>query len=107
MTSPLETVIAIQQALIAALDARDVSGIETATAGLQAALCALKSDGAVHADAATIAKLGHARKQSEAARIRINVHADWTRQRIDRLAELRGGGPALHYRKPPVSRSCG
>lgn len=104
MSSAIERVIDRQQALLAALDARDAGAIEAATAALTAALTALRAPGALQADAAALTQLDHARKQSEAARIRINVLSDWNRQRIDRLAELRGGAGGQVYSKPAISR---
>lgn len=108
MTASLEHIVACQERLIAALDGRNASEVEAATADLSDALSMLSEAGAVYqADAGL---LDHAIRQSEAARIRVNVLADWTRQRIDRLAEIRGqgrGGIAGTYGKPPVSPMLG
>lgn len=94
MASQLQHVISCQQRLIEALDARDPEALETATAELADALAALKSFGAVYG--ISEAELSHAMKQAEAARVRVNVLANWTRQRIDRLNELRAG-PVVTY----------
>lgn len=84
----IESVIVAQAALIAALDAGDVIGIERATAALSRVLVAAKAGGAVAG--VTRPRVDHALKQSDAARTRVNYLADRTRQRIDRLAERRG-----------------
>jgi hypothetical protein len=97
MSSVLEDVIDCQSRLIAALDARAVDSIEAESLTLAKLLKDLPDE---PIDAA---HLGHARKQSEAARIRVNILSDWNRQRIDRLAELRGQGaatPTGTYAKP-------
>lgn len=87
MAQSLEHVIECQQRLIEALDARDAERLERATEELSGALALLKAAGAVYDIDAH--RLEHATKQAQAARIRVNVLSDWTRQRIDRLAELR------------------
>lgn len=96
MSLTLEQVIDCQQRLIAALDARDVTAIETATFELSDALISLRANGAVYDVQPD--RLNLAMKQAKAARIRVNVLADWTRQRIDRLAEVRSG-PSVTYGK--------
>lgn len=89
MKQILEEVISCQERLIAALDARDVLALEDATAELETALGSLKASGAVYKAAG--ARLDFALRQSGAARIRVNVLADWTRQRIDQVTEIRSG----------------
>ncbi len=84
MSATIEDIISCQSRLLTALDARNVVEIETETATLAHLIASLRD---APADAA---RVDHARKQSEAARIRVNILSDWTRQRIDRLAELRG-----------------
>jgi hypothetical protein len=48
MTTDIESVIACQERLIAALDARDVNVLETVTVELDRALQGLQARGAVH-----------------------------------------------------------
>ena len=97
----IDQVIAAQTALIAALDARDAEAIERATAALHQAIGAMRAhdvwrDG--NGDGGDVRdRIGHALKQSDAARIRINTMAEWTRQRIDGIARLRGIEPAHTY----------
>jgi hypothetical protein len=89
MSRSLDRVIDCQEKLIEAIDRRDASAIETATTELSGALSALREQGAVRdSDRAAVE---HAMKQAEASRIRVNVLSDWTRQRIDRLEEIRRG----------------
>lgn len=87
MTKDIESVIACQDRLIAALDARDVDGLEAATVELDRALDRLQDHGAVYEQEGC--QLDYALRQSTAARIRVNVLADWNRQKIDRIAEIR------------------
>ena len=87
MGQTLEHVIECQQRLIEALDARDAERLETATEELFGAVASLNAAGAVYDIDAP--RLDHAIRQAQAARVRVNVLSDWTRQRIDRLAELR------------------
>jgi hypothetical protein len=47
--------------------------------------------------------MDRALRKADAARIRVNILSDWTRQRLDRLTELRGGQPAS-YGKHRVSQ---
>jgi hypothetical protein len=88
----LDRVVECQSGLIAALDARDSDAINAAVSELHAALDALKQEGAFRS--CSRETLDHAIKQAHAARIRTNILADWTRQRIDRLAQIRGHAPA-------------
>lgn len=104
MAPDLEHVIDCQQKLIAALDARDVEALETATTHLSQALVSLQANGAVYE--LHPARLDHAMKQAKAARIRVNVLADWTRQRIDRLTELRSGPSATYGNKRIYEPVC-
>jgi hypothetical protein len=94
MSVQLEHVIACQDRLIGALDARDASGIEAATTHLADALCALEAE----EDSLGIdtRRLEYAQRQANAARIRVNVLSGWTRQRIDRIAEIRLGSVSTY-----------
>ncbi len=74
-------------ALIAALDVGDVAAIEQATRIVAELLPMMRS-------APPDAKLDHAARQAEAARIRVNFLADRNRQKLDRLRVHRGE-PAL------------
>lgn len=97
-TEPLETVIACQASLIAALDGGDASAIETATIDLSQAVELLRRAG--DGQTADPARFDHAMRQSQAARIRINCLAEWNCQKIDRLEQLRGirnGGYSSKY----------
>ncbi len=99
MDASLDDVIACQARLLEALDARAVDTVEIETKTLARLLSSL-SDGSMSREGLELAL-----KQTEAARIRVNIMADWTRQRIDRLAELRGnadGRPAGTYAKPRI-----
>ncbi len=95
----IEQVIDAQAALIAALDAGDVAAIEQATASLSQLLSAMKSGGPVVT--VRTKRVDHALKQTDAARTRVNFLADRTRQRLDRLAQRRGG------QRPPTYNAAG
>ncbi|RST31552.1 hypothetical protein HMF7854_12420 [Sphingomonas ginkgonis] len=88
MTFALERVIDCQERLIEALDQRDVSAISIASTDLAGALETLSGSDAL--DRADEARLDRAVRQAEAARIRVNVLSHWTRQRLERLGEIRG-----------------
>ena len=93
----IDQVIAAQTALIAALDARDAEAIERATAALHQAIGAMRGQDVWRDGGDVRSRIGHALKQSDAARIRINTMSEWTRQRIDGIARLRGMEPAHTY----------
>ncbi|MEP6786685.1 MAG: hypothetical protein ABI898_13250 [Sphingomonadales bacterium] len=93
----IEAVIAAQGALIAALDAGDVCAIEAATRDLAAVIDSVRRSGGVRATGNTRARVDHALKQGDAARMRVNYLADRNRQRADRLTTRRGGGRAATY----------
>lgn len=93
----IEAVIAAQGALIAALDAGDVGAIEAATRNLSAVIDSVRRAATVHATSNTRARVDHALKQGDAARMRVNYLADRNRQRADRLTTQRGGGRAATY----------
>lgn len=104
MARTLEHVIDCQQRLIEALDARDAAALEAATFELSNALNQLRSNGAVYDIEPT--RVDHAMKQAQAARIRVNVLAEWTRQKIDRLAEVRSGPTATYGKKRIYEPLC-
>jgi hypothetical protein len=99
-TARVEALITAQAALIAALDRRDADAIEAASRALANAVAALRVQDSWHESGELREHLGHALKQTDAARIRINYLSDWTRQRIDSIAELRGGILSQTYTKP-------
>ena len=90
MSSPaLEVLIERQAALIAALDKGEVSAIELATQEMGHALQAVSNQNAWN-HRSDVEQISYALKQTHAARIRINYLSEWTRQKIDQLADLRG-----------------
>jgi hypothetical protein len=97
--SPLKALIAAQADLIGALDSQDALAIETATQALHERVAAMRIPGAWRDGPDAQAQLDHALKQSEAARARVNILSLWTRQKIDRLTEIRGGEPRALYEK--------
>lgn len=104
-SSAISTLIACQAELVRALDERDIMAMQSATLALAAATREVQLMPS-HSDEAD--QLHHALKQSAALKIRVNTLADWTRQRIDRLAELRGEDRPTTYgnvQKAPNSRA--
>jgi len=91
--SAIELLIKAQSDLIAALDSGNVAAIENSTQAMAAAVEKVRAQDAWR-DTADLPKLDYAMKQSQAARMRINYLSDWTRQKIDRLFEIRGGARA-------------
>ncbi len=89
--------IAAQTRLIEALDARSPNDIVAASANLAESVAKLKTLAAEPIGVNATAKIEHALKQGDAAKMRVNILSDWNRQRIDRLAELRGCKPRLAY----------
>jgi hypothetical protein len=101
-SAPLDRVISCQDALLSALDARDVGAIESASAALAKALAEARSEDSWRDCGTLRQKVDHASKQATAARIRVNCLSQWTRQKIDRLDKLRGaklGASYEDYRK--------
>ena len=82
----IDRIIARQTDLIAALDAFDADAVLVASRALAEVLAVLPQDG----EAVDPGKLAYGMKQAEAARIRVKYLTAWNRQKIDRLAELRG-----------------
>ncbi len=95
----LETIVTAQARLIEAIDSRDPDLLEAATAALADAVARAKEVGAWNASAEAKPRLDRALRQADAAKTRINCLSAWTRQRIDRLAELRGSRTSLVYTK--------
>jgi uncharacterized protein YecT (DUF1311 family) len=98
--SALDQLISCQDALIAALDARDPGQIEMATADLASAVQMVKAQDVWRSGDTENDQIGHALRQSDAARMRVNYMADWTRQRIDQLDKLRRGDAVTIYTMP-------
>jgi hypothetical protein len=82
----IDRIIARQADLIAALDAFDADAVLVASRALAEVLAVLPQD----EEAVDPGKLAYGMKQAEAARIRVKYLTAWNRQKIDRLAELRG-----------------
>ena len=89
----IENIIARQSDLIAALDAFDADAVVAASQALTAALAALPQD----ENPVDPERLAHGMKQAEAARIRVKYLTSWNRQKIDRLAEIRGQSSSATY----------
>ena len=96
---PFQTVLNCQVRLIAALDSRDADAIRSASAELGVAMEELRLDSGTIDH--SLLELGL--KQNEAARIRVKYLTAWNRQKIDRLAELRGQSNGNIYAKPRES----
>lgn len=88
--SAIELLIEAQVDLITALDSGNVAAIERCTQAMAEAIEKVRGQDAWR-DTADLPKLDYAMKQSQAARMRVNYLSDWTRQKIDRLFEIRGG----------------
>ena len=85
----IEAVLDCQTDLIAAIDAQDAGAILRASEALAAAVAQLRNVDSWPSDHLAAERLRGALRQNQAAAIRINLMAHWTRQNIDRLAELR------------------
>lgn len=91
MSNPaLNLLMVRQEALIDALDSRDADRIMDASNSLKEAVELFRDLDAIRDNNGMREMLGEALRQNEASRIRTNCLMAWTRQRIDRLAELRG-----------------
>jgi hypothetical protein len=93
-TAALEALVAEQRALIAALDGNDVEAIARHTAAMDDALLRIRAiRGRITGnDARQLAE--EAVTLNDAARVRVNVLADMTSRRLDRLAAATGKGNA-------------
>lgn len=91
-----QAVLDCQARLIAALDAQDVDVIQSASIELLAAMEELR----LHRGSIDRSLLELGLKQTEAARIRVKYLTAWNRQKIDRLAELRGQSSGIIYTNP-------
>ena len=88
----IDRIIACQTDLIAALDAFDADAVTAASRALADALALLPDDRPVDTE-----QLAYGLKQAEAARIRVKYLTAWNRQKIDRLAEIRGQSSSNIY----------
>ena len=93
----IDLIIARQTDLIAALDAFDADAVIAASRALAEALAVLPQD----KDDIDPEQLAYGLKQAEAARIRVKYLTAWNRQKIDRLAELRGQSAPHTYGHRP------
>lgn len=96
----ISDLIACQDALLVALDARDVDGIETASVNLARAVERAKARDVWRDGRGVKAGIDHALRQNDAARMRVNIMSEWTQRRAAQLAELRGQAPAHVYSRP-------
>ena len=92
----LDRIVARQSELIAALDAQDATAITAATESLAAAISLAKNDVSQFDKRSSAERVAEALQSANAASIRINYLMHWTRQRIGKIAELRGR-PATGY----------
>ncbi len=86
----VDLVITCQDDLMRAIDARDVAAVEVATMALHSAVEKARAVSIVRDTGVERSRVEFALKQSDALRMRVNILSNWTRQRIDRLAEIRG-----------------
>jgi MoxR-like ATPase len=93
----IDIIITRQADLIAALDAFDADAVVAASLALADALAALPGDDRP----ADPDQLAYGMKQAEAARIRVKYLTAWNRQKIDRLAEIRGQASPNTYHITP------
>lgn len=93
----IDRIIARQADLIAALDAFDADAVLVASRALAEVLAMLPQA----EEAVDPGQLAYGMKQAEAARIRVKYLTAWNRQKIDRLAELRGQSSPHTYTDRP------
>ena len=93
----IDVLIARQTDLIAALDAFDSDAVVAASRALADVLAVLPDD----KEPASPAQIAFGLKQAEAARIRVKYLTAWNRQKIDRLAEIRGQSSSATYTPKP------
>ena len=93
----LDRIVARQSDLIAALDAQDATAITAATESLAAAISLVKNDVSQFDKRVSGERVAQALQSANSASIRINYLMHWTRQRIGKIAELRGQ-PVSGYR---------
>ncbi|MDO6416560.1 hypothetical protein Q4F19_19410 [Sphingomonas sp. BIUV-7] len=93
----LEGLMEREEALVAALDANDVGGIERATSAIGQTLTAIVATAGWHESHALGERVTQALRLAEAAGGRIHYLADANRRRIDRLVSLAGQPRAEAY----------
>lgn len=86
-----------QAALIAALDAHDVTAIHAANVAVAAAVGEVRAVGGWRDRPGLRDDLVHMLKGAEAARGRVNGLADLTRRKLDKLVSLAGAPRAAAY----------
>lgn len=95
----LDALIAAERALIAALDADDVAAIERTTTDYANALRHVRGGGAWAAAPELRARVVEALRLADAARARVNLLVDRTRQRLALLSRAAGREPGIGYRR--------
>ena len=93
----IQSIIAIQAGLIEALDARDVGRIESATKDLARAIGQIRNRGGMVVGGGHRDDLGHALKQTEALKTRVNFMALRNRERLEKLGQMRGAAAPHVY----------
>jgi hypothetical protein len=93
----LEDLIAHEATLVAALDAGDITLIESATRNMAGAIAAVASAGGWHERSDLRDRVTAALRLAEAAGGRINYLADDNRRRLERLNTLSGRPRAEAY----------
>jgi hypothetical protein len=87
----IEAVLDCQSDLLAAIDRQDADAIVRASEALAAAVSTLGNDTDWPEFGPAANRLRLALEQNTAALQRLNLMRHWTRQRIDRINELRSG----------------
>jgi len=93
----LDALIDAQRALIDALDHGDPSSIESRTTEYATCVARVRAAGAWHAAPELRARVDEARALADAARTRVNVLADRTRQRLALLTGMQGRPARIGY----------
>lgn len=94
----LDRLASAHEALIRALDANDLAGIEGATAALAEAVDAAKAIGVGQQAPGLKDRLSSLAVLAQAAQVRVNFLTDGVRRRTDMLAAMAGRAPTLTYR---------
>ena len=95
--SAIASIIAIQNELMEAIDARDVGRIERATKDLAQAIEQVRNRGAMVVGEQLQTDVGHALKQTEALRTRVNFMALHNREKMEKLDQMRGAAAPHVY----------
>lgn len=94
----LDRLASSHEALIVALDANDLAGIEQATTALAEAVEAARGIDAAAQGAGFKSRLSSLAVLAQAAQMRVNFLTDSVRRRVDTLAVAAGRPPAMTYR---------